>query len=178
MFFVLDTGGTLHGFDVLEDDTGPVASESCPGAAAPAAKSLDGRTVEGNVSRDPSRGRYSTGPGEEKQGQELRTPNVDGVPGTIVRATGQLRLLSPPILSLSSETLATGSRPRVAISVGGRAFTRGLSRRMFRAPSASRSAPGERGEDRIRRGKGRSDGGGVARERDRMREWLGAVLSV
>lgn len=128
VFFVLGAAGTLHAFDVLEDDTGPVSSAPCPPAAAAAA--AKGRSLLDEAS-----------PAE-----------------------------APPAFALSSETLATGSRPRAALAFGGRVFTSTLADRMFRQQRPRPLLPGEGG-----RGAGGRVDGSVS-ERERMEEWLGGVL--
>lgn len=128
VFFVLDAAGTLHAFDVLEDDTAPVSSASCPPAAAAAAK---GRSLI-----------------------EEASPAA----------------AAPPAFTLSSETLATGSRPRAALAFGGRVFTSTLADRMFRQQRPRPLLPGEGG-----RGAGGRVNGSIS-ERERMEEWLGEVL--
>ncbi|CAB1117592.1 unnamed protein product [Ectocarpus sp. CCAP 1310/34] len=75
--------------------------------------------------------------------------------------------LALPILALSSETLATGRRPKVALAFGGSVFAKTLAGRMFRR---SRSPP-------VAGGVERSEAGILeASERERMKEWLGEVL--
>lgn len=126
VFFVLDAAGTLHAFDVLEDDTGPVSSASCPTTATAAAVAPKGRCPL----------------------FEEESPSA-----------------APPAFALSSETLATGSRPRAALAFGGRVFTRTLDDRMFRQQQPRPLLPGEGGR-----------GLGTITERERMEEWLGEVL--
>lgn len=75
--------------------------------------------------------------------------------------------LTLPTLALSSETLATGSRPKVALAFGGRVFVKTLAGRMFRH---SRSPPVASGAERS------EAGGPEVSERERMKEWLGEVL--
>eukprot|EP00752_Nemacystus_decipiens_P007144 g6397.t1 len=129
VFFVLDAAGALHAFDVLEDDTGPVSSVSCPPTAA-AAAAAKGRSVP-----------------------------EEGLPAA-----------APPVFALSSETLATGSRPRAALALGGRVFTSNLADRVFRQQRPRPLLPGEGG-----RGAGGRVDGSIS-ERERMAEWLGGVL--
>lgn len=133
MFFAVDSAGTLHGFDLLEDDTGPVAS-----------------------ARGLACGRESKG----AQYDMKRTAGVDE--GGFVERS--------PMISLSSETLSTGSRPRVALEIGGRAFTRRLSRSMFiglieKTASGKGSVQEQRTIERLR-----------AVEKERMEQWLKAVF--
>lgn len=117
VFFVCDSAGAVHAFDVLDDDTGPISSASRPTAA-----------------------------------------------------TAEVSTLALPAFALSSETLATGSRPKAALAIGGRVFTRALADRMFRQHRPRPLLPGEGG-----RGAGcRVDGS--TSERERMEEWLGEVL--
>ena len=128
VFFALDAAGALHAFDVLEDDTGPISSASCPPAAAAAAAK----------SRPP-----------------------------IEEASAAA---APPTFGLSTEALATGSRPRAALAFGGRVFMSTLADRMFRQQRPRPLLPGEG-----RRGVGGLVDGSIS-ERERMEEWLGEVL--
>lgn len=75
--------------------------------------------------------------------------------------------LALPTLALSSETLATGRRPKVALAFGGSVFAKTLAGRMFRQ---SRPPPVASGVERSQAGV--SD----VSERERMKEWLGEVL--
>lgn len=133
VFFALDSAGTLHGFDLLEDDTGPVASAR--GLAC------------GRESKRAEHGRK-------------RTAGVE-VGGFVER---------PPMLSLSSETLSTGSRPRVALEVEGRAFTRRLSRSMFIGLVEKTAS----GKGRVQ--EQRTIEGLRAVEKEMMEHWLRAVF--
>ncbi|CAM9597264.1 unnamed protein product, partial [Laminaria digitata] len=133
VFFVLDTLGTLHAFNVLKDESHPVASEPSPAAVL-------------GVLHPAEKG--------DKRGGRRGSTLPQGPPKL-------------PGLALSSETLATGSRPRVAVSIGSRVFTRRLSGRVFR--------PRKNGDKVMSRGQGGMGGGG-ATERERMEEWLKTVL--
>lgn len=142
VFFVLDAAGSLHAFDVLEDDTGPVASASCPpAAAASAASSSAARTHSPKMMMNPA------------------------------SLSSMVPPMAPPAFALSSDNLATGSRPKAALAFGGRVFARTLAGRMFRRPLPRPAVVGEGG-----RGSGRVDAG-LRSERERMEEWLGGVLS-
>lgn len=136
VFFALDSAGTLHGFDLLEDDAGPVAS---------------------------ARGVTCATSSRERKGAEFGMKRATGmeVGGFVGRS---------PLLSLSSETLSTGSRPRVALGVEGRVFTRRLSRSMF-IGLIEKTAPGK--------GSVQQQGtieGLRAVEKERMEQWLRAVF--
>lgn len=176
VFFVLDSAGTLHAFDVLEDDTGPAASEPCPGFT----KASCSREQETGERRQHGR-RDGNSSGEEKGEVRKLAGQATGVdepfwgPGerSVSNASLQRRL------GLSSETLATGSRPRVAISAGGRVFTRRLSARMFR-PQADVRGPADEMRDGADGGRdcraSPAFGVGASGERGRMENWLGTVL--
>lgn len=162
VFFVLDTVGTLYAFDLLEDDTGPVVSEACPLAHG-------------------TGGVFQAGRGDINDTVGLETKE-QSLLGTKKRKQsdgwGATSAFSLPVLALSSETLATGSRPRVAVSAQGKSFTRGLSRRMFGPPPP----PPPTLETAVgggREGKEGGEGGVVedtsGGERRRMAEWLGNI---
>ena len=83
------------------------------------------------------------------------------------------------MLAMSMDTLTTGCCPRVAISVKGKAFTRGLSRRFFRTvdtSTAGAETERESGEAKTRDGgfggvQGRGNiGRGVVVEKGMMEE--------
>lgn len=138
VFFVLDSSGAMHAFDVLEDDGGPIASEPCPPAAA--------ATIA--AARGPSSASLKTRP----EANQAASP------------------LPPPALALSSETLATGSRPKVALAFRGCVFTRNLAGRVFRRRQSPPVMTGLGGP-----AKDCSEAGSTS-ERERMKAWLGQVL--
>lgn len=140
VFFVLDATGSLHAFDVLEDDAGPVASAPCPPAAATAAAAA----AEADQRLPPAR-------------TEVNPPALEALPPA-----------AAPAFALSSENLATGSRPKAALAFEGRIYTRTLAGRMFRQPLPRPTVAGDRGRGGIDTG--------AASERERMEEWLGGVL--
>lgn len=168
VFFVLDAAASLYFFDLLEDDTGPLGTEPCPSWSA------------GPSDHPEKNGNYAEGPDKT-----ARKPGENN--GTI----GQCGKMcwAPPILALSGDTLIAGSRPRVAVSARGTAFTRGLERKMFASssmahwptfvhPAAERTtaaavAAGEGGGEGKSHAEGRGDSGS---ERDMMEKWLRTVL--
>lgn len=85
-------------------------------------------------------------------------------------------------MALSTETLATGSRPKLALAFGGRVFMRTLAGRMFRQskPPPLGVMGGVTASDRSRRNPGGVHGSDevevAASEGARMKEWLGEVL--
>lgn len=165
--------GTLHAFDLLEDDAGPVVSEVCPPVHDKRGVFQEGR----GRGRKGTAGPEESGIGEEKRGEAR---GGQALPGTVEwkrsSGSGSPREFSLPVLALSSDTLATGSRPKVAVSVRGNTFTRGLSRQMFRPPPPPlETAVGGRRERREggERGVVEETSGG---ERKRMEEWLGQIL--
>lgn len=172
MFFVLDTVGTLHAFDLLEDDTGPVVSEACPPVHGTEGVFQAGRGVRNGTAAG-----LESGTWEEKEGETREQPLSGATGRKLSGGWGSSSAFSLPVLALSSETLATGRRPRVAVSARGRAFTRGLSRRMFGPPPPPSL---ETAVGRGREGKEGGEGGVIKEtsggERRRMEEWLGQIL--
>ncbi|CAM9298502.1 unnamed protein product [Scytosiphon promiscuus] len=147
VFFVLDTSGAIHAFDLLQDGAGAVATEryACPAESGPDARDHPPHFTEGRTTVESSETTFSA------------------------RAR----------MALSTETLATGSRPKVALAFGGRVFTRVLAGRMFRQSTPSPAAAMEDGVYRDRSHpdpKDSSDREVVASERARMKEWLEEVL--
>lgn len=141
--------GSLFSFDILKDDTGPVGFEASP-LRNPSTRREGGR----KQGRDHS---------EAKSPENEAEAHVGGC-------------WAAPTLALSVDTLATGSRPRVAVSAGGKVFTRRLSRRVFRAVNGAASAAVGTSEGRLGpRGRGKNDGD-TTEERKEMKEWLRTVL--
>lgn len=148
VFFVLDSVGCLFSFDILKDDTGPVGFEASP--------------LKNSSTRREGYSRQ----GLDHSEAEARE-NEAGAHDEICWAA--------PTLALSVDTLATGSRPRVAVSAGGKAFTRRFSRRLFHVVNRCASAaPGTPAGGLSPQGQENNDGD--IEERERMKEWLRTML--
>lgn len=177
VFFVLDSAGSLFSFDVLRDDTGPVGFEASPLTtnAVVDGRGSEERIVNGQQGQD--NGHHT---GEEKQSSWKSGGERNPRFARSVRSHW-----TAPMLAMSMDTLTTGCSPRVAISVKGKTFTRGLSRRFFRTGNSSAAGGGaerESAEAKTRDGgfggvqDGRNSGRGNVVEKEMMEEWLRTVL--
>lgn len=172
MFFALDTTGTLHAFDVLENDSGPAMSEPTPANAFGLKRGRERAecVLDQRVCNDSPR-RGSCRDEEEKR---------RAIGDLEDRGSSVLDVWAPPGLSLSSARLATGSRPRVAVSIGGRAFTRVLSRQMFWPPSATLSSGSDGREEGVVQARRDNTlpevGTNFDDEKKQMEDWLRTVL--
>lgn len=198
VFLALDSAGTLHAFDLLENDSCPTVSEPCPVSAGiastPAGRASSGtsrrkedeKTQEGLPDPDENGMLRSGERSRERDPEEKAGGHQDGAADRgFVPTRPRPVLWAPPGMALSSETLATGSRPRVAISIGGRTFMRGLSARVFRSPIEQGDPHSDEGAGRDVGSRSNSSGGGGgaggsgkkrAGERERMKDWLDSVF--
>ena len=168
VFFVLDMRGTLYAFDLLDDGVDPVASARRPTCGA------SGRENRGTID-DSERKVRMEGEDTSSRGAVRRMSAANA------REEGDVEDVaaasSSPMFSLSSESLATGSRPKVALAVDGRIFTRHLSRSMFRpAEDAREEGLKQQGMTEGRCCDGLQQCVGVVSEIKRMEQWLEAML--
>ncbi|CAM9922514.1 unnamed protein product [Choristocarpus tenellus] len=112
VFYVLDTSGTFHTFDIPVNDVSPVSSEC---------------TLNGSSSlREKS---------ESKLGEPSTISNRYGEGGEGVEKRGFERdEWDPPVMAMSCDMLSTGSRPKVVVALRGQVCSRELRGCMFRPP--------------------------------------------